>query len=58
MVEGAWFNCFVIEKDEADKMPTAFLVDAFAKQLKDKTVNFSIMASIGEAVDSDIARSQ
>jgi catalase len=47
-----------LEKDEADKMPTEFLDDAFAKQLKDETVSFSIMASIGEAGDSDIDPSQ
>ncbi len=47
-----------LEKDEAAKMPTAFLDDAFAKQLKDETVSFTIMASIGEAEDSEIDPSQ
>ena len=47
-----------LEKSEADKMPTEFLVDTFAKQLKNETISFTIMASLGEAQDSDIDPSQ
>lgn len=47
-----------LEKDEAAKMPTEFLADTFAKQLKEGTVSFTIMASLGEAQDSDIDPSQ
>jgi catalase len=47
-----------LEKAEADSMPTEFLADAFAQQLNDETVSFSIMASLGEAQDSDIDPSQ
>ncbi|TWX66654.1 catalase family peroxidase [Colwellia sp. C1TZA3] len=47
-----------LEKAEADSMPTEFLADTFAQQLKDETVSFTIMASLGEAQDSDIDPSQ
>jgi len=47
-----------LDKSEADKMPTEFLVDTFAKQLKNETISFTIMASLGEAQDSDIDPSQ
>ena len=39
-------------------MPTEFLADTFAQQLKDNKVRFTIMASLGEAIDSDIDPSQ
>nr|WP_269447194.1 catalase [Colwellia sp. PAMC 20917] len=47
-----------LEKEEVANMPTEFLADTFAQQLKDKTVRFTIMASLGEAQDSDIDPSQ
>jgi catalase len=47
-----------LEKDEAAKMPTEFLADTLGQQLKDETVSFTIMASLGEAEDSDIDPSQ
>jgi catalase len=47
-----------LEKAEAAKMPNEFLADTFAQQLKDETVRFTIMASLGEAEDSDIDPSQ
>ena len=47
-----------LDKDEAAKMPETFLADTFAKQLKEGTVSFTIMASLGEAEDSDIDPSQ
>jgi catalase len=39
-------------------MPNEFLADTFAQQLKDETVRFTIIASLGEAEDSDIDPSQ
>ncbi|MFQ3207449.1 MAG: catalase [Glaciecola sp.] len=47
-----------LDKDEAAKMPEEFLVDTFAKQLKDGIVSFTIMASLGEPEDSEIDPSQ
>jgi catalase len=47
-----------LEKSETANMPTEFLADTLAKQLKDETVRFTIMASIGELQDSDIDPSQ
>jgi catalase len=47
-----------LEKEEAANMPTEFLVDTFSQQLKEETVSFTIMASLGEAQDSDIDPSQ
>jgi catalase len=47
-----------LEKAELDSMPTEFLADTFAQQLNDETVSFSIIASLGEAQDSDIDPSQ
>ncbi|MFT6084830.1 MAG: catalase [Glaciecola sp.] len=47
-----------LDKDEAAKMPEEFLVDTFAKQLKEGIVSFTIMASLGEAEDSEIDPSQ
>ncbi|MDT0628740.1 catalase family peroxidase [Alteromonas sp. W364] len=47
-----------LEKDEAEKMPEAFLADTFAKQLADGEVSFSIVANIGEAEDTDVDPSQ
>jgi catalase len=47
-----------LDKDEAAKMPEEFLVDTFAKQLKEGVVSFTIMASLGEAEDSEIDPSQ
>ncbi|MBA6364935.1 catalase family peroxidase [Colwellia sp. BRX8-4] len=47
-----------LEKAEAAKMPTEFLADTFAQQLKNETVSFNIMASLGEPQDSDIDPSQ
>lgn len=47
-----------LEKDEAAKMPKEFLADTFAQQLQDGTISFSVMASLGEAEDSDIDPSQ
>ncbi|MBA6233004.1 MULTISPECIES: catalase family peroxidase [unclassified Colwellia] len=47
-----------LEKAEAAKMPNEFLADTFAQQLKDETVRFTIMASLGEAEDSVIDPSQ
>jgi catalase len=47
-----------LEKSEAAKMPTEFLADTFAQQLKNETVSFTIMASLGEVQDSDIDPSQ
>jgi len=43
-----------LDKEQAAKMPEEFLVDTFAKQLKEGPVSFTIMASLGEAEDSDI----
>lgn len=43
-----------LEKAEVAKMPSEFLADTFAQQLKDSKVSFTIMASLGEAEDSDI----
>jgi catalase len=47
-----------MEKAEAANKPTEFLADTFAQQLKNETVRFTIMASLGEAEDSDIDPSQ
>jgi catalase len=47
-----------LEKSEAANMPAEFLADTLAKQLKDETVRFTIMASLGESQDSDIDPSQ
>tara|TARA_R110000737_G_scaffold8048_6_gene23550 strand:+ start:29966 stop:30961 length:996 start_codon:yes stop_codon:yes gene_type:complete len=47
-----------LEKAEAAKMPTEFLAAVFAQQLKNETVRFTVMASIGKAEDSDIDPSQ
>jgi catalase len=47
-----------LDKDEAAAMPEEFLVDTFTQQLKDEVVSFKIMASLGEAEDSDIDPSQ
>ena len=47
-----------LEKEQAAKMPTEFLADTFAQQLKEETVSFTIMASLGQAEDSDIDPSQ
>ena len=44
--------------NQAAKMPTEFLADTFAQQLKQKTVRFTIMASLGKAEDSDVEPSQ
>lgn len=43
-----------LEKEQADEMPELFLDDTFAAQLKNETISFTIMASIGEEGDSDI----
>ncbi|MFT4810961.1 MAG: catalase [Arenicella sp.] len=48
----------ILEKEEVAKMPTEFLDDTFGQQLKEKTVSFTLMASLGEAQDSDIDPSQ
>jgi catalase len=47
-----------LEKDEAAKMPTEFLAATLGQQLQDETVSFTIMASLGEAEDSDVDPSQ
>jgi catalase len=47
-----------LEKEDAIKMPTEFLADTFSQQLKEETVSFTIMASLGEAQDSDVDPSQ
>ena len=47
-----------LDKKQAAEMPTEFLADTLAQQLKQDTVSFTIMASLGEAQDSDIDPSQ
>lgn len=47
-----------LDKEEAANMPPKFLADTLAQQLKDETVSFTIMATLGEADDSDIDPSQ
>jgi catalase len=47
-----------LDKDQAAKMPEEFLVDTFAKQLKEDTISFKIMANLGEENDSEIDPSQ
>jgi catalase len=47
-----------MQKAEAANKPTEFLADTFAQQLKNETVGFTIMASLGEVEDSDIDPSQ
>jgi catalase len=47
-----------LDKDDAAKMPEEFLVDTFAKQLKEGIVSFTILASLGQAEDSEVDPSQ
>ena len=47
-----------LDKAAAAQMPAMFLADTFAQQLKEETIRFTIVATLGEAKDSDIDPSQ
>lgn len=47
-----------LDKAEVAQMPTRFLADTFAQQLKDETIRFTLMATIGKTEDSTVDPSQ